>query len=122
MHIAWRLVSANMYTCIDQKCVQVSTGILNQTILSMRAVMAPKLDAIEHLAGPCSALPLDFCLSFSSVSSIAGFSGHANYCAANAALDVYAEHGAACGLPMLAVQWGAWSAIGKISHTKRLHK
>ena len=42
----------------------------------------------------------------------AGFSGHANYCAANASMDAIAAHNAARGLPDLAVQWGAWSSTG----------
>lgn len=42
----------------------------------------------------------------------AGFSRHANYCAANAAVDAMADTAATQGLPHTAVQWGAWSAVG----------
>ena len=37
----------------------------------------------------------------------------ANYAAANAALDAYAAQQAAVGTTTIAVQWGAWSAVGE---------
>ncbi len=43
----------------------------------------------------------------------AGFSGHANYCAANASADAIAGAESAKGLPHAAVQWGAWSSVGE---------
>lgn len=50
----------------------------------------------------------------------AGFAGHANYCAANAAVDAIAEHVSGIGLPWLSVQWGAWSGVGEQNLTSRL--
>ena len=44
---------------------------------------------------------------------LAGFSGHANYCAANAALDAMGEASSVQGLPHVSVQWGAWSSVGE---------
>lgn len=42
----------------------------------------------------------------------------ANYSAANAALDAYAAQQAAVGVAAVAVQWGAWSAVGEfVIHT-----
>ena len=96
--------------------VKVQAALLRQTPNTLRAVMAPKLCGVGHLAWPSGMLPLTFSILFSSVSSIAGFSGHANYCAANASLDTYAEHHAACGVPTLSVQWGAWSVVGMTSY------
>lgn len=84
----------------------------------MRAVIAPKLNAMEHLGRLSHAAPVASFVLFSSISSVVGFSGHTNYCAANATLDVYAKQDALCGLPILAVQWGAWSAVGETA----LHK
>ena len=86
--------------------------LLRQTPSTLRAAIAPKLAAAQNLGGACAHAALGFTLSFSSVSSLAGFSGHANYCAANAAVDAHAAHAAAQGLPSLAVQWSAWSAVG----------
>jgi hypothetical protein len=84
----------------------------------MRAVIAPKLAPAQALGSCAAAAPLAFTLLFSSVSAIAGFAGHANYCAGNAAADAAAAHDAARGLPALAVQWGAWSGVGE--PTRRL--
>lgn len=78
----------------------------------MRAVVAPKLSAMEHLGGVIHGAPMESFTLFSSVSSVAGFSGHANYCAANATLDVHAQQDALRGLPTVAIQWGAWSVVG----------
>ena len=100
----------------------MQAALLRQSPNTLRAVIAPKLCGIEHLAWPSGILPLTFSILFSSVSSIAGFSGHANYCAANASLDTYAKHKAACGLPALSMQWGAWTSVGmpsRISHAWR---
>ncbi|KAK9841775.1 hypothetical protein WJX81_002144 [Elliptochloris bilobata] len=57
-------------------------------------------------------LPLAWSATFSSVSALAGFSGHADYCAANAVADALASSAAERGITALSVQWGAWSSVG----------
>ena len=93
--------------------IQVAGKIGKQTVDNMRAVIAPKLNAMEHLGQLCHAAPVASFVLFSSISSVAGFSGHVNYCAANATLDVHAKQDAVRGLPTFAIQWGAWSAVGE---------
>lgn len=88
--------------------------LLKQTPGTLRAVIAPKLGAAQNIGAAVAAAAVSQTLLFSSVSSLAGFSAHANYCAANAAVDALAGHEAARGLPSLAVQWGAWSAVGEL--------
>ena len=83
-----------------------------QTPQTLRQVVATKVGAVENFHNSAAALPLDFSLLCSSVSSVAGYSGHANYAAANAALDAFAIQQAGVGGSTLSVQWGAWSAVG----------
>ena len=89
--------------------------LLKQTPGTMRAVIAPKLAPVQALGSCMAATPLHATLLFSSVSSLAGFAGHANYCAGNAAADAAASFDAQKGLPSLAVQWGAWSGVGALT-------
>ena len=49
---------------------------------------------------------------FSSVSSLLGGGGQANYVAANAAMDAWAAGAQATGWAAQSVQWGAWAGGG----------
>lgn len=92
---------------------QVEARLPAQTLRTLRQAIAPKLGAVHSCGRAAPADPLAVSLLFSSISSLAGFSGHANYAAANAALDAAAQHQAACGTPAVAVQWGAWASVGE---------
>ena len=103
--------------------MQIEARLPVQSLQTMRRVIAPKLGAVEHFhrAAPADATTLS--LVFSSVSSLAGLSAHANYSAANAALDAFAQDHASTGTGPVAVQWGAWAAVGKCKVTAiRMHK
>ena len=91
---------------------QVEAPLMKQTPQSLRQVIAPKAGAVQNFHTCAGASALGFSLLCSSVSSVAGYSGHANYAAANAALDAYAIQQSAAGAPVVAVQWGAWNAVG----------
>lgn len=84
----------------------------NQTASSIRTVYAPKLVSVALWDSSCSGLPVGQSLLFSSVSSLVGWPGQANYAAANAALESWASGALAQGHNSLAIQWGAW-ALGK---------
>jgi myxalamid-type polyketide synthase MxaB len=56
--------------------------------------------------------PLDMFVLFSSVASLLGGSGVANYIAANSFVDSLSHYRRSLGLPSLSVNWGLWQDTG----------
>lgn len=96
----------------------------NQSAASFKSVFAPKIGTLSALTSSCNMLPLAAITLFSSVSSLLGGAGQANYAAANSALDSLAHHWQAAGGVARSVQWGAWASSGMASEAvlKRLHR
>ncbi|MFE9577019.1 SDR family NAD(P)-dependent oxidoreductase [Nocardia sp. NPDC006044] len=59
---------------------------------------------------------VDFWVNYSSCAALLGSPGQAAYAAANTWLDEFTEWRRAQGLPASAIQWGAWSDIGRGQH------
>jgi myxalamid-type polyketide synthase MxaE and MxaD len=82
--------------------------VTQQSLTRLRKAMDPKVLGAWNLHHHTKDLPLDFFIEFSSVASLVGSPGQANYAAGNAFLDALAHHRRALGLPALSINWGAW--------------
>jgi NAD(P)-dependent dehydrogenase (short-subunit alcohol dehydrogenase family)/acyl carrier protein len=86
--------------------------LLNLDAESFHRVLAPKVLGAWNLHSLTADLPLDFFVVFSSVASVFGSPGQANYAAANAFLDGLAHDRRSHGLPCLSINWGPWGEVG----------
>ena len=75
-------------------------------------VMAPKVAGAWYLHALTKELPLDFFVLCSSMASITGSPGQANYAAANAFLDALTHYRRALGLKTMCINWGIWGDVG----------
>ena len=91
----------------------IDDGMLTQqTAQRFEKVAAPKVQGAWHLHTQTQEHPLDFFVMFSSVASLMGSTGQANYAAANAFMDSLAHYRQSIGLPALAINWGPWGDVG----------
>ena len=86
--------------------------LMNQTWERFSKALAPKVQGAWNLHSLSLSLSLDFFVLFSSVASLVGSNGQANYTAANMFLDALAFYRQTQGLPGLSINWGTWSEIG----------
>jgi acyl transferase domain-containing protein/acyl carrier protein len=93
--------------------------IPDQDWARFRKVMAPKVRGAWNLHLATRRLDLDFFVLFSSISSILGSLGHANYAAANAFLDGLAAHRRKLGLAGASIGWGPWAEAGMAAGLNR---
>ena len=86
--------------------------VANMTLDRCRAVFAPKLPGLCNMELCVRTAPMDGVVLFSSIASLLGGVGQANYTAANAALDATAGIQQAQGVASSSVQWGTWVGGG----------
>ncbi len=96
-----------------------SAGVLRDELIALRSsqgnteVVDPKVKGTLVLEQVLAREPLDVFVLFSSVSSILGLPGQADYTAANAFLDAFAHRKAAEGRTRtVVVNWNAWQQVG----------
>jgi acyl transferase domain-containing protein/surfactin synthase thioesterase subunit len=93
-------------------------GLLDDGILvhmdwsKFHRVTAPKIAGAWLLHKLTRDLDLDHFVLFSSILSLIGSAGQANYAAANSFLDALAMHRRSEGLAALALNWGPWAESG----------
>ena len=90
-----------------------------QTMERLMTVWGAKVTGARNLHASCTTAgcELDIFVMYSSVASMLGNAGQANYAAANAVLDGLALERRAQGLPAVSVQWGAWAEVGMAADT-----
>jgi thioester reductase-like protein len=93
---------------------------VNLTPERWRRVSGPKLSGAWNLHCQTRHLPLDFFVLFSSMASVFGIPGQANYAAANTFLDALAHHRRALGLPGLTINWGYLGEVGYVARNEKV--
>jgi len=86
--------------------------MLNMDRSTFDAALRPKLRGAWLLDRLLAGEPLDFFVVYSSMTSIMGQYGQANYAAGNAFLDALAHERRQRGQPALSINWGPWGSIG----------
>ena len=95
-----------------------AAGVLADGLLStqggatLRRVYAPKAHGAWALQDATALLCIRDCVLFSSVASLLGGPGQANYSAANTCLDALASQRTVQGLRAVSVQWAGWAEVG----------
>lgn len=83
-----------------------------QNIAQWRQVFSAKVQGALNLFEASTSMELDFFVLFSSIVSVVGSAGQANYAVANGLLDSLAQRWAAQGVPAMSINWGAWADTG----------
>ncbi|AGY58075.1 type I polyketide synthase [Gloeobacter kilaueensis] len=95
-----------------------AAGVLDDGVIDkldwsrFERVLAAKAAGAWHLHRLTQGDPLELFVLFSSIASLLGSPGQANYAAANAFLDGLAQHRLSQALPALSINWGPWAEVG----------
>ncbi|HEY8943194.1 MAG TPA: type I polyketide synthase, partial [Polyangiaceae bacterium] len=93
--------------------------MLGKQLADVEAVFAPKVYGTLVLDEVLRDRELDFMVLFSSTSAAIAPPGQADYVAANAFLNTFAESAAARGKRVIALAWGIWRDVGMAADADR---
>ena len=105
-------------------CAMVLDDALIQNLNKERflRVLKPKVLGAWNLYQSTKKLDLAFLVNFSSVSSLVGNKGQANYIAANCFLDTFAGFARKQGFPAITINWGALQEAGAVARNEKLEE
>ncbi len=81
-------------------------------------VMAPKVLGLMNLYQCVKDRNMEFFVSYSSISSLVGNRGQANYVAANSFLDAFSRRLRSIGFPAISINWGALAETGIVARNE----
>lgn len=96
--------------------------LADMTEQRFRTVLKPKIDGAMNLHHQVADMNLDTFVVFSSISSLIGNLGQANYVVANAFLDSFAIWRNSMGLPATAINLGSLAESGVVARSENLVK
>ncbi|QEF97170.1 Phthiocerol synthesis polyketide synthase type I PpsC [Stieleria maiorica] len=116
---------------IDRDCPPLAGVFHTAMVLEDRLLVDMDRETLERVLGPkvlggwnlhaaTEDHDLDHFVLFSSLSSVFGHAGQANYAAANALLDSLAHYRRSIGMPGLAVNWGHVGQVGYLARRGEL--
>jgi acyl carrier protein len=86
----------------------------------MMRVIGPKMSGAWNLHTQTLGIPLDLFVCFSSMASVFGLPGQANYAASNTFIDSLAYYRRGLGLPALTVNWGYLRDVGYVARNEQI--
>jgi len=98
--------------------VMHAAGVLDDAIFANQSwsrfvsTHKPKVDGSWNLHLLTKDLKLEHFIMFSSIASLLGSPGQANYCSSNSFQDALAHYRHSIGLPAITINWGNWGEVG----------
>eukprot|EP01064_Diplonema_japonicum_P035889 TRINITY_DN7895_c4_g1_i2.p1 TRINITY_DN7895_c4_g1~~TRINITY_DN7895_c4_g1_i2.p1 ORF type:complete len:2605 (+),score=608.25 TRINITY_DN7895_c4_g1_i2:118-7932(+) len=94
--------------------------ISNQTEAKYATAIGPKVGVLRSVYRALERPP-QWVLAFSSTSSLFGYPGQANYCAANGYVDALTQWGGEFACKVTAISWGPWGEVGMAKKGTKAH-